>query len=202
MIPFRLSIAVIAAAQTAFVLAAGAARAQTASTPPPSALSGVTVVAPAKEPPKVVATFPEAGKTVQPGALILKVVFDQKMNPLGWDYDRGMDRYPKCLAHPRLLADEKTFVLLCTVGGARRFSVSFNAAAKGGFQNLANQRAVPSGLDFATADGASLSTIEDAMKAAGLKPDEGPVMDDKLAPASAGPAMVPAPAQPPAAPKP
>lgn len=151
-------------------------RAQTASSPP-TRLSGLTVVAPAKEPPKVVSTFPEAGKPVQPGALIVKVTFDQKMDPAGWDYAKGQNRYPSCLDRPRLLADEKTFILLCTAGPDQRFSVTLNATTAGGFVNMAGQRATPGEVDFSTVDGAALSTIGEAMKAAGLKPDQGPVME-------------------------
>ena len=159
---------------------AGPALAQTASKPTP--LSGVVVAAPAKEPPKVVATYPEAGKTVSPGAVILKVVFDQKMNPSGWDFGKGKDdAYPQCLERPRLLPDEKTFVLLCTAGSNGRFGVTLNAGRDGGFENLAGQRAIPADFAFTTDNGLSLATIEDAMKAAGLKPDEGPVMDIKPA---------------------
>ncbi len=154
--------------------------AQTASTPAPPApvpLSGLTVAAPAKTPPMVVSTFPEAGKSVAPGALILKVTFDQKMTPDGWDYSQGADRYPQCLERPRLLADEKTFILLCTVGADTHFSVRFNATSAGGFQNLAGQRATAGAVDFSTTGDQALSTIDDAMKAASLKKDEGPVMD-------------------------
>jgi hypothetical protein len=165
-------------------LAAGTATAQTSATPPPvpappapTALSGITIAAPAKTPPKVVSTFPAQDQTVTPGALILRITFDQKMSPDGWDYAKGAERYPQCLARPRLLNDEKTFVLLCTAGGDGKFSVAFNAGAGGGFSNLAGQRATPSSLDFATSKAESLATIEDAMKAAGLKKDEGPVMD-------------------------
>lgn len=159
--------------------AAGPALAQTASSP--TRLSGVTVMAPAPEAPKVVSTFPEEGKSVAPGALILKVTFDQKMNPDGWDFGKGADAYPDCLARPRLEPDEKTFVLLCTAGPDSRFSVTLNSSGKGGFENGAGQRATPAAFNFGTDDGRSLATIADAMKAAGLKADEGPVMDVKPA---------------------
>ncbi len=175
---------------------AGPALAQSVSSPS-TTVRGITVAPPAKVGPKVVSTFPEAGKSVQPGAIILKVTFDQKMSPDGWDYGKGQDRYPNCLARPRLLSDEKTFILLCTAGPNTHFSVQFNSTDQGGFINLAGQRATPSGTDFTTLDGASLSTIADAMKAAGLKADEGPVMDEKAA-ASAPPAAPPKPATPPA----
>jgi len=49
--------------------AATPALAQTSSSP--TRLAGVTVVAPAPTLPKVVSTFPEDGKSVTPGVLIL-----------------------------------------------------------------------------------------------------------------------------------
>ena len=159
--------------------AATPALAQTSSSP--TRLSGVTVSAPEPTLPKVVATYPAAGKAVAPGALIVKVTFDQKMDPDGWNYAKGQDTYPQCLARPRLLPDEKTFVLLCTVPGDAHFSVAFNGTADGGFVNLAGQRATASAVDFTTDDSKSVATIADAMKAAELKPDEGPVMDIKPA---------------------
>ncbi|MEI9889640.1 MAG: hypothetical protein WDN45_02485 [Caulobacteraceae bacterium] len=109
------------------------------------------------------------------------------MDPDGWDYGKGDGAYPKCLDRPRLLPDQKTFVLLCTAGAKGNFSVTFNRTS-GGFENLAGQKATPTTIAFSTGDGASLASIPDAMKAAGLKTDEGPVMDDKPAALAAGPA--------------
>jgi hypothetical protein len=153
--------------------------AQTSSSP--TRLSGVTVMAPAPTLPKVVSTFPEEGKSVTPGAVILKVTFDQKMDPNGWDFGKGADAYPDCLARPRLEPDEKTFVLLCTAGSNSRFSITLNSSGRGGFENGAGQKATPAGFNFTTNDEKSLGTIADAMKEAGLKADEGPVMDVKPA---------------------
>jgi hypothetical protein len=153
--------------------------AQTSSSP--TRLSGVTVSAPEPTLPKVVSTYPAEGKAVAPGALIVKVTFDQKMDPDGWNYAKGKDAYPQCLARPRLLPDEKTFILLCTVPGDAHFSVAFNGTADGGFVNLAGQRATAADVSFTTDDSKALATIADAMKAAALKPDEGPVMDVKPA---------------------
>jgi hypothetical protein len=168
-----LAVLVLAAAVGAPALA------QTAASP--TRLSTVTVVAPAKTLPVVVSTFPAAGGKVTPGALILKVTFDQVMSPDGWDYAKGTDAYPHCLARPRLLSDGKTFVLLCTAPPSARFSVGFNTTQSGGFENLAGQRAVSAVIDFSTDDGRALATIADAMKAADLKADQGPVMDIKPA---------------------
>jgi hypothetical protein len=149
-------------------------------------LSGIVVAAPSKQLPSVVSTYPAAGATVMPGALILKLTFDQKMNPGAFRFDRGDDRYPSCLARPRLLPDEKTFVLLCTVGPGGKFSIQLNGPGDGGFVNLASQRAAPLLLQFSTQDGASVGSIKEAMKSAGLKDEDDPVMDRKPAVAVAG----------------
>jgi hypothetical protein len=160
---------------------ASSALAQTQSAP--TRLSGVTVAAPAPTLPMVVSTYPGDGKAVTGGVLILKVTFDQKMDPDGWDFGKGADAYPQCLDRPRLLPDEKTFVLLCTAQTNGKFSITLNQAPSGmgAFENLAGQKASPATLNFTTSDSAALVSIPDAMKAAGLKPDEGPVMDSKPA---------------------
>jgi hypothetical protein len=144
-------------------------------------LSGVVVAAPSKELPAVVSTYPAAGATVKPGVLVLKLTFDQRMNPTAFRFDRAADRYPSCLARPRLLPDEKTFVLLCTVGPDGKFAMQLNGPGDGGFVNLANQRATPMLLQFSTQDGLSLASMKDAMKSAGLKDEDDPVLDRKPA---------------------
>jgi hypothetical protein len=175
-----------AAALALTALAAGPALAQTSSSP--TRLPGVTITAPAPTLPKVVDTFPAEGKTVAPGVLIVKVVFDQKMDPGGWDYGKGAEAYPQCLDRPRLLPDEKTFVLLCTAPSKGKFSMTFDASGQGGFENLAGQKATMATLNFTTDDSKSIPNIADAMKTAQLKIDEGPVMDSKPATgASEGP---------------
>jgi hypothetical protein len=147
----------------------------------PTPLTGIVVTPPSKEPPAVAGVYPAPGASVSPGALVVKITFDQRMNPNEWRFDRSGDSYPQCLARPRLLADEKTFVLLCTVGGAGKFSIALNGVGSGGFANLAGQRATPYELQFATSSGASVGTIQDAMKAAGLRPEDDPVMDKRPA---------------------
>ena len=155
-----------------------------ATAAPPTAVSGVVVTTPAKEPPAVAGTYPAAGTAIAPGTLILKITFSQRMDPSGWRFERGPDKYPQCLARPRLLPDEKTFVLLCSVGGQGKFSIQLNAPGDGGFVNTAGQRATPFVLEFTTTDATSVGTLTDALKAAGLKPEDDPVMDKRPAPAA------------------
>ena len=120
----RLSLRSIApvGALVLLVLPSWQAAAQTAHAPASAqgstALEGLTVAI-SKNPPGVVATFPAAGSTVDPGVMVLKVTFDQHMDPDAWRYAKGAGEYPDCLAKPRLLADEKTFVLLCTTHSDR-----------------------------------------------------------------------------------
>jgi hypothetical protein len=171
----------------AMVLFAGApAGAQTASTPKAAsgstALEGVTVAV-SKNPPSVVSTFPAAGSTVDPGVTVLKVTFDQHMDPDAWRYTKGADgAYPDCLAKPRLLADAKTFVLLCTTLSNRTYSVHINEAeAESGFTGVGNRRAIPFELSFTTAKGHPVSSLPEALTVAGLKDDEGPVENAEVA---------------------
>lgn len=154
---------------------AGPVLAQAAKPPEtPTPVSPVTVMPPTEKP-KVVATWPENGQAVAPGVLVLKVAFDQQMTPRDFAYDLGGsgsgagDRLD-CLKTPRLLNDNKTFVLLCTTLPGKTYAVALNPGAAGGpaFSNLAENRAEPSTLTFTTGAGEPVTKLRDAIKAAGL----------------------------------
>lgn len=153
-------------------LAAGPALAQTAKpVEAPTPVSPVTVMPPTLKP-KVVATWPAAGQSVAPGVLVLKVTFDQQMTPRDFAYGlgTGTDKLD-CLKTPRLLNDDKTFVLLCTTLPGKTYAISLNqapAAGPAGFSNLAENRAEPSELTFSTSTGDPVTKLRDAIKAAGL----------------------------------
>ena len=152
----------------------------------PTAVSPVTVM-PRTNPPKVAQTYPAEGQTIAPGVLILKVAFDQKMIPRGWSYapaPDGADK-PDCVATPRLLKDDKTFVLLCRVVSGKTYKVALNAAGPNRFANQAENPAEAHVLTFQVVKGEPVTTIPRAMLAAGLKIDETPIEDD---PARATPA--------------
>src|SRR5688500_13815143 len=95
---------------TALVLLAAAAAPATPARPP-TEVSPLTVYPPTP-PPNLVASYPPAGGAVTPGVLVLKLTFDQKMLPTGFDLGpvEGAEP-PPCLKTPRLLDDGKTFVL-------------------------------------------------------------------------------------------
>ncbi len=149
----------------------------------PTAVSPVTVMPPTL-PPKVVATYPAEGQSIAPGVLVLKVTFDQKMDPRGFNYGAAPDGdQPDCVSTPRLLKDDKTFVLLCRVTSGKTFKVAFNAQrlgveGRGGFANQAENPAEAHVLTFQVVRGDPVTTVPRAMAAAGLKDDEIPIQDD------------------------
>jgi hypothetical protein len=160
------SIRLLAAA--ALLAAAGAAAAADA----PSQLSGVVVAA--GPPPKVVASFPPDGASVPAGVLVLKVVFDQPMAPEAWSYGRSEGgAFPDCLARPRLLADQRTVVLLCTVAPKQSYAVEINPVR--GFANANGRSVKPVALRFSTTD-TGPRNVHDALLQAGLTDADEPIM--------------------------
>lgn len=146
-----------------------------ASAPPPALatrLSGVDVyTGPA---PKVSASYPAEGASVPSGVLVLKVVFDQPMAAADWSYAKvGGAAFPSCLAHPRLLADQKTFVLLCTTDPGATYAIQVNPTPV--FQSSTGHVASPFVLHFTTTDD-STRFLHDALTQADLTDDDDPIM--------------------------
>jgi hypothetical protein len=159
-------------------LAAAPALGQTSKPPAdaPNAVAPVTIMPPTQKP-KVAATWPAAGATVAPGVLVLKITFDQQMTPRDFDYGLGAGADAlSCLKTPRLLNDNKTFVLLCTTLPGKTYAIALNQdpARKDptgraiAFSNLAENRAEPSALTFTTGTGDPVTKLSEAVKAAGL----------------------------------
>jgi hypothetical protein len=138
----------------------------------PNAVSPVTIMPPTLKP-KVTATWPASGEAVAPGVLVLKVVFDQQMTPRDFAYGLGAGSDAlECLKTPRLLNDNKTFVLLCTTLPGKTYTITLNDEPRGGgqngFSNLAENRAQPDTLTFTTGTGEPVTKLRDAITAAGL----------------------------------
>jgi hypothetical protein len=170
------------------LLAAAGAQAQEA----PTAVSPVTVMPPGNAP-KVASSYPAEGQAIPPGVLVLKVAFDQKMDPKGWSYAPAADgaAQPECVRTPRLLKDDKTFVLLCRVTSGKTYKVALNAEGPGGaarnrFANQGDQPAQAHVLSFEVVKGDPVTTVPRAMAAAGLKLDETPIEDDPARAPNAG----------------
>lgn len=157
------------------LLLASAATAQVREEP--TAVSPVTVMPPTL-PPKVVATYPAQGETIAPGVLIVKVAFDQPMNPRAWNYGVAEGgEPPECIRTPRLLNDQKTFVLLCRVLSNRTYKVALNGERAGGFANLGDNPAETHVLTFQVVRGEPVTSMSRALKAAGLKPEDEPIQE-------------------------
>jgi hypothetical protein len=158
-------------------LLGGSAIAETPTTAPPTPVAGLTVT-PATKAPKVAATFPTAGQAITAGILVVTVTFDERMGG-GYDYAPGAGgEMPDCLKTPRLLADGKTFALLCNTLPGKSYSVTLNSGGSGGFANTSEARAEPVTLTFSTTTGGEpVRSLEEAMKAASLTGVDMPVQD-------------------------
>ncbi len=154
-------------------LAAAPAAAQAPATGS-ATVAGVEVTA--VPPPGAVATFPAQDATVAPGVLVLKVVFDQHMQADTWSYAplAGTDD-PKCLGTPRLLTDEKTFVLLCSVEASKPYGIGLNLAPGKAFTDRGGRKPPPLELRFKTSAADPVRTLKAAMTAAGLKDLDMPI---------------------------
>ncbi len=173
----------IATGLCALACASGAAGAvKTPAPPPPTALSGVTVVA-SRAVPHVQSTFPAADAKVPPGLLVLRVTYDTRMRAEGWSYAQAAGaEYPDCAASPRLLDDGRTFVLICRTLPAKRYAVWFNRPPLQDFASLSRRPAIPFQLNFTTTDGDPVRTLAEAMKAdAALSNVANPVEPDGMA---------------------
>jgi hypothetical protein len=149
-------------------LAALAARGET-----PTPVQGLVVVP--GPGPTVQATYPNATDSVPAGTVILKVVFNQPMTPDAWAYGRSAaGDFPDCLAQPRLLSDQRTFVLLCSVALANHtYAVEINVAPR--FASANGRSAKPYTLKFSTNDEITRG-LHDALLQAGLDDTDDPIM--------------------------
>jgi hypothetical protein len=147
-------------------LAAPAVRAQA------NKVDGLVVVA--GPGPTVQSTYPASGGSVPAGVMILKIVFDQPMAPDAWAFGPSADGdFPKCLARPRLLSDQRSYALLCNVAPNRTFAVQINPAP--GFASAYGRSAKPFTLTFSTTD-ADTFDLHDALLQAGLTDTDAPIM--------------------------
>lgn len=140
---------------------------------PPTHLSGVEVVA--GPGPKVIESYPADGATVPAGVVVLKLVFDQPMSADAWDFGPAdAVAFPSCLAHPRLLTDQKTFVLLCTAAPSTSYAVKVNPSPV--FASAGGRTASPFLMRFSTSDESATRDLHAALTQAGLSDDDDPIM--------------------------
>jgi hypothetical protein len=123
----------------------------------------------------VVSSFPAQGAQVGAGVLVVKLVFDQPMTPDAWSYGRSdAGEFPTCLAKPRLLADKRTFALLCSVSPHKTYAFVVNLSPV--FAGANGRLAKPDSLSFSTSDTTQVSAMHDALERAGLTDADEPIM--------------------------
>jgi hypothetical protein len=156
------------------LLAGAALAAAVAATPrPPTSVSGVEVYG--GPPPNVVARYPADGGSAPAGVIVLKVVFDQTMAPKAWAYGPvdGV-AFPKCLQQPRLLADARTYALLCTVAPNQAYALAINPSPA--FANAHGRSVRPIAWRFSTS-GEVTRNMQSALVQAGLNAADEPLMN-------------------------
>jgi len=168
-----MSIRLILAVSTLLLAASQAAAADAPAAPaPPTHLSGVVISG--GPPPKVYLSYPAEGATIPSGVLVLKVIFDQAMTADGWSYAKAADGdFPSCLGRPRMLADQRSFVLLCTIEPHRSYALQINAVND--FKNADGRSAAPLLLHFSTGD-PGVFYMQDALANAGVASTDAPIM--------------------------
>ena len=103
-----------------------------------------------------------------------KITFDQTMEPRSWAFSpAGANGFPVCLAQPRLLADQRSFALLCTVEPGKAYAMQVNPAP--GFKNQGGRSAQPFTLRFTTTADITRD-IHAALTLAGLADTDAPIM--------------------------
>jgi len=124
--------------------------------------------------PKVVATFPADGGSSAAGVAVLKVTFDQPMTPEAWSYGQAEGgAFPTCLARPRLLADQRTFALLCTLAPNQAYALAINETPD---FSSDNGRSAKSYLWRFSTTGVGARNMHDALVQAGLTDADEPIM--------------------------
>jgi len=156
------------------VLLAAAPGAVFADGPPPQPTHLSEVVVVGGPGPKVVQSFPGDGAEVAAGVLVVKIVFDHAMASDGWSYGRSdQGEFPLCLAQPRLLGDNRTFALLCSVAANRKYAIAVNPGR--GFVSADGRAATPVLLRFSTTETGPRG-MHEALLEAGLTDADEPIM--------------------------
>ena len=133
------------------------------------------LIVPGGPSPRVTASYPADGASAPAGVIVLKITFDQPMTADAWAYGKtDAGAFPQCLAHPRLLNDNRSFALLCTVAPGQAYAISINPDPR--FANTTGRSARPYVLHFTTTQ-PETRDMPAALAQAGLTPADEPVME-------------------------
>lgn len=126
--------------------------------------------------PRLISSFPADGAKISGGVVVLKLKFDQAMSPqasLPAARPQKGDASPPCLVQPRLLADGKTFVILCSTQPQHTYEMNLTDIP--GVFGVGDRPPQPAVLHFSTTD-SIVDSIGDALEEAGLDAADDPVM--------------------------
>ncbi|HEX7758667.1 MAG TPA: hypothetical protein VF459_04145 [Caulobacteraceae bacterium] len=133
------------------------------------------LIVPGGPSPRVAASYPADGASAPAGVIVLKITFDQPMTADAWAYGKAdAGAFPQCLAHPRLLNDNRSFVLLCTVAPGQAYAIAINSDPR--FANTTGRSAKPYVLHFTTTQ-PETRDMPAALAQAGLTAADEPVME-------------------------
>lgn len=138
------------------------------------------IVAVAPKDVKVTGAYPADGAQTPGGMVVIRISFDQKMAADAWSYTRS-DRgaFPNCLSRPRLLADQKSFVLLCSLSPGTTYAFDVNAVPT--FESKAGRKPPLYSVTFKTTAEINVG-LHAALAAAGLTDDDDPIMNEASTP--------------------
>ncbi len=164
---------------TISLAAAAAVHAQTrVIDDPPPIPQDVTVVAPRDA--KVSSTYPADGARIPGGMVVIRVSFDQTMSADGWSYTKSeRGRFPECLSRPRLLADKRSFVLMCSLALDTAYAFDINALPA--FESAAGRKPPERTVTFRTTTDINIG-LHAALQSAGLGDDADPIMNEASTP--------------------
>jgi hypothetical protein len=190
----RLRLRALILSQIVLLAANGASAAEPAPpapAPKPHEISPLVIIAAPPVDPKVVSTFPADGGKAPGGIVVLKIVFDQAMVPEAWSFGQTPEgAFPHCLKKPRLLSDQKSFALLCSVAPDLAYAIQINASPD--FVSARGRSAKPFLLHFKTTDD-TVYDMDAALKQAGLTDADEPIMTWNAQPGGVSDAAPPAP---------
>ncbi len=126
---------------------------------------------PGFKPPKVVSAFPEKGRVVRPGLLVLRVTFDKPMTCIGLlapapaplpDFNnKEQPKFNPCpapLRSPMISRDRRTFLTVCVLGKDTRYGLRLKQ-----FTSLGGRALDHYDLEFKTSEKGQIATIEEAV---------------------------------------
>ena len=100
------------------------------------------------DPPKVVATNPTLGVTIEPGPLLLSVTYDRVMQAGSYSFAGDPALAPEDCGIPEQSNDGCTYSMRCTVSRGREYEIWFNRGQYMNFRSPDGVSAQPFRLAF------------------------------------------------------